>query len=169
MDRRPLTTSAVMHSTIKDEVHISLIHDGIVVNVVLFISMGIEDCNLEIPHAGHRIENDLITPELFVQQCLAVAFVCERTSKRCCLLKPIVGLESHMLIEPHPLLVLHQPHNHLLVKVSSWIVGMVLVISSTHSQGSLYGQKHTVAIPINLKIKTRNIGENIPIGDHQGD
>ena len=56
-----------MHSTIKDEVHISLIHDGIVVNAVLFISMGIEDCNLEIPHAGHHIENDLITPELFVQ------------------------------------------------------------------------------------------------------
>ena len=139
-------------------------------NAVFFISMGIEDCNLEIPHAGHHIENDLITPELFVQQCPAVAFIGERTSKRRCgLLKPIVGLESHMLIEPHPLLVLYQPHNHLLVKVSSRIVGMVLVISSMHSQGSLYGQKHTVAIPVNLKIKTRNISENIPIGDCQGD
>ena len=140
MDRLPLTTSTVMHSTIKDEVHISLIHDGIVANAVLFISMGIEDCNPEIPHAGHCIENDLITPELFVQQCPAVAFVCERTSKRRCgLLKPIVGLKNHMLIEPHPLSVLHQPHNHLSAKVSSRIVGMVLVISSTHSQGSLYG------------------------------
>ena len=140
MDRQPLTTSTVMHSTIKDEVHISLIHDGIVANAVLLVSTGIEDCNLEIPHAGHCVENDLITPELFVQQCPAVAFVCERTSKRRCgLLKPIVGLKSHMFIEPHPLLVLHQPHNHLSVKVSSWIVGMVMVISSTHSQGSFYG------------------------------
>ena len=140
MDRQPLTTSAVMHSTIKDKVHISLIHDGIMANAVFFISMGIEDCNLEIPHAGHCIENDLITPELFVQQCPAVAYVGERTSKRRCgLLKPIVGLESHMLIEPHPLSGLHQPHNHLSVRVSSWIVGMVLVISSMHSQGPRYG------------------------------
>ena len=129
-----------MCSTIKDKVHISLIHDGIMANAVFFISMGIEDCNLEIPHAGHHIENDLITPEHFVQQCPAVAFVGERTSKRRCgLLKPIVSLESHMLIEPQPLSVLHQPHNHLSAKVSSWIVGIVLVISSTHSQGSLYG------------------------------
>ena len=62
---------------------------------VLLVSTGIEDCNPEIPYAGHRVENDLITQELFVQHCPAVAFVCERTSKRRCgLLKPIVGLEK---------------------------------------------------------------------------
>ena len=123
-----------MRSPIEDEVHISPIHDGTMVNSVFLVCMRIEDCNLKIPHAGHCIKNHFITPELLVQQHPAVAFVSERTFEGGCgLLKSIVGLQSHMLIEPHPLSILYQPHNHLVAKVSGWVVGVVQVASSTYT------------------------------------
>ena len=128
---RQLTPSTVVCSTIQDKVYISPIHNGSMSHSIFLVSVGIEDCYVQVPHTGDGIKNHLVTPKVPLQKCPAIGLVCQRSSIRGCgLLKPIVGLKSNVFIEPHPLSVLNQPDHYLAMEVSHrivWVIWMILV------------------------------------------
>ena len=96
---------------------------------IFLVSVGIEDCYVQVPHAGDGVKNHLVTPKVPLQKCPAIGLVHQWSSIRGCgLLKPIVGLKSNVFIEPHPLSVLDQPDHHLVMEVSGRIVWVIWMI-----------------------------------------
>ena len=122
----------MVHSPIQNKVYISLVHDGSMSHSIFLVSVGIEDCYVQVPHVGDGIKDHLITPKVPLQKCPAVGLVHQWPSIRGCgLLKPIVGLKSNVFIEPHPLSVLDEPDHHLVMEVSSrivWVIWMIPVL-----------------------------------------
>ena len=131
-----------MGPSVEYHIDISMVHHSIVPHPVLFISLGVEDCDVQVPHSTHCVEHHFITPKLLVQEVPTVGLVGQWTLK--CgsfFIQAIVGFQCSMFVVPDPLVVLDQLDNHLPLKILSWIKGIIMSIFMPHPQSSLDGHK----------------------------
>ena len=130
-----------------------MIHHCIVPYPILLINFGVKNCYVQVPHGTHGIQYHFIPPEPFIQQMPTVGFVGQRTLEgKSLLLNAIIGLQCHMLVVPDSLAVLDQPNDHLPVKVSGWIEGIIMGILVSNPQALLEGCKEAISITIHLQM-----------------
>ena len=97
-----------MGPSIEYHIGISMVHHSVVPDLVLFISLGIEDCDVQVPHSTHSVEHHLIPPKLPVQEMLTIGLVGQWALKSgSFLIQAIVGYQCIMFVVPDPLVVLH--------------------------------------------------------------
>ena len=92
-----------MCPSIEYNIDISMIHHSIVPDSVLFISLGIKDCDVQVPHSTHCVRHHLITPKLLVQEVPTVRLVGQWTFE--CgsfLIQAIVGFQCSMFVVRRP-------------------------------------------------------------------
>ena len=62
-----------------------------------------------------------------------------------------------MLVKPNMLPVLYQPHDHLMPKISCWVVRVVPLLFVPDPKGFLDGSEHAATISIDLQIEKKTI------------
>ena len=106
-----------------------MVHHPVMPDLVFLQCLGIQDSNLEVPHAGDGVKNYLIPPEVFPEKTSQVLFEGQwwvPAPRRISLLHPIERHKSNELVFIDEAVMIHHVVYNLSPKIS---VGEVRSIS----------------------------------------